>query len=244
MSIGVNNQLPWIRGLLVDPCGVLYDDSNWNRWLLQLVSRIGLHTSYTLFYRVWRREYLTLVRSGQCDYWQAMARFLRAAGLSEGQVEQVVWAGQSRKPHFDVGVKPFPGIRATLHEWTMQSISLGVVCSTGYCADRLNARLDSLNLPVLWRTIGLLAASSCRDEQLQSLQVHLRALDVAPSEVALVSQDAWPLSLAQELGMATVAVNAPATVQADLHCDHFTEVVERLSPAVDRGELIRVRVVS
>jgi hypothetical protein len=46
-----------IENLVIDLCGVLYDNSEWKRWLLGLVTRMGLHTHYAPFFRVWEREF-------------------------------------------------------------------------------------------------------------------------------------------------------------------------------------------
>jgi len=69
---------PPVSGLLFDVGGVLYDDTVWSRWLLKLLTRLGLHTSYTPFFRVWQREYLQRVTCGELEYWQALRLFLRS----------------------------------------------------------------------------------------------------------------------------------------------------------------------
>ena len=65
---------PPVSGLLLDVGGVLYDDSVWSRWLLKLLTRLGLHTHYTPFFRMWQREYCPRIKRGECDYWRACTR--------------------------------------------------------------------------------------------------------------------------------------------------------------------------
>ena len=89
---------PSVAGLLLDVGGVLYDDTVWLRWLLKLVTRLGLHTHYTPFFRVWQREYLQRITCGELEYWQALRLFLRSAGLSHGQIDEVEAAGSRTAP--------------------------------------------------------------------------------------------------------------------------------------------------
>ena len=66
------DSLPCVAAVWFDVCGVLYDDTAWRRWLLQLLSRMGLHTHYVSFYRVWDCEYRDDVAWGRLAYWDAM----------------------------------------------------------------------------------------------------------------------------------------------------------------------------
>ena len=81
-----------VSGILFDMCNILYDDTVWRRWVLMLLSRLGLSTNYCSFFRLWDREYLDEVHRGQREFRQAFASFLRCAGLSTGR------STRSRRP--------------------------------------------------------------------------------------------------------------------------------------------------
>ena len=49
--------LPGVRGVLFDMCNVLFDNTVWRRWVLKVLGRLGLHTNYRSFFRVWDRDY-------------------------------------------------------------------------------------------------------------------------------------------------------------------------------------------
>ena len=61
--VGVRPPRP-IRGLLFDACNVLYDDTAWRRWLLRLLTRLGLRTEYAPFFRIFDHDYLDAVYRG------------------------------------------------------------------------------------------------------------------------------------------------------------------------------------
>ena len=115
---------PPVAGLLIDLCGVLYDDSTWPRWLFKLVQRLGLHTTYTPFFRVWRREYLERVKRQELEYWQALRLFLRAAGLTNGQIDEVEAASHARLRAFESELLPLPGVVNVLTRLNELELSL------------------------------------------------------------------------------------------------------------------------
>ena len=78
-----------VRGLLLDACNILYDDTDWRRWLLRLLLRLGLRTEYGPFFRIFDRDYLDAVYRGERPFSDALDAFLISAGLSAGQAEEV-----------------------------------------------------------------------------------------------------------------------------------------------------------
>ncbi len=90
-----------IDHVVLDMCGVLYDDSEWKRWLLGLVTRMGLHTHYAPFFRLWDREFQRDIWCGRRDFWSAYGAFLLAAGLSPAQIDEVAAATRAKLRLFD-----------------------------------------------------------------------------------------------------------------------------------------------
>ncbi len=92
-------------------CNILYDDTVWRRWVLMLLSRLGLSTNYCSFFRLWDREYLDEVHRGRREFRQAFASFLRCAGLSSGQIDEVEAASHARRRQLEAHMPP-PARRA------------------------------------------------------------------------------------------------------------------------------------
>ena len=58
-------QLPCeVRGAMFDMCNVLCDETAWRRWILQLLTHMGLKTRPECLFRVWDRDYLDDVNRG------------------------------------------------------------------------------------------------------------------------------------------------------------------------------------
>ena len=103
-----------IRGLLLDACNILYDDTDWRRWLLRLLLRLGLRTEYGPFFRIFDRDYLDAVYRGERPFNEALDAFLISAGLSAGQAEEVHRALDSHRRQSDASHRPLIGVRETV----------------------------------------------------------------------------------------------------------------------------------
>src|SRR3569623_457068 len=125
---------------------VLYDATLWRRWLLRLLQRMGLHTQYRTFFKIWDVEFLNEVHCGRREYSEAFQAFLLSAGLSRGLIDEVEAASQARKRELEDKVRPFPGVRATLDRLHGAGIVLGVLSDSESTAEALQARLVGLGI--------------------------------------------------------------------------------------------------
>jgi phosphoglycolate phosphatase-like HAD superfamily hydrolase len=217
---------PPVAGLLLDVGGVLYDDTVWARWLLKLVTRLGLHTSYTPFFRLWQREYVPRIRRGELDYWQALRLFLRAAGLSNGQLDEVEAAGHARRRACETEILPLPGVAHTLARLRTIGVRLSI-CSTD-CLDETGVRhqLDRLGIATYFEHVVADAdAAWCMRG---GLDAAIAATGIAPAELCYVGRDAEALREARAAGLRTVAINHDEDAEADIYLAHFQQLLESL----------------
>src|SRR5689334_14592113 len=142
-----------IRGLLFDLDDVLYDDTVWRRWLLRLLTRMGLATHYHSFFRLWQDEYLDAVHRGHCDFEQAFRAFLRSAGMTPGQIDEVQAASQARRLKLEAGARPLPGVQQTVSRLHGAGLVLGIVSNSEKSAEDLKSRLASWGLTNYFRTV-------------------------------------------------------------------------------------------
>ena len=103
-----------VCGLLFDAGDVLYDDTVWRRWLLQVLARLGLHTNYRSFYHVWKHDFLDDVHRGRREFCEAFQAFLLSVGLSRAQVDEVESACQAKRNQWEASARPLPGVKSTL----------------------------------------------------------------------------------------------------------------------------------
>ncbi len=219
---------PPVAGLLFDVGGVLYDDTVWSRWLLKLVARLGLDTHYTPFFRVWQREYLPRVKCGELDYWQGLRQFLRAAGLSHGQIDEVEAAGQARLRASETDIFPLPGVRQVLSCLQDLGVRLSVL-SSGYLNELgVRHQLRKLGVDRFFEHV-VAEVNVMRAQPGQcSVDVAVALTGLPRSELWYVGHDSAALQQARAAGLRTVAVNYEGDAEADVCLRHVQQLLEAL----------------
>jgi len=224
------------RAILLDLCGVLVDDTLWSRWLFQLVSRIGLHSHFELFWRVWQQDYQQAVNYGQCDYWAALRSFLAASGLTRGQIDEVCHAAIARRHQLDETARPFPGVKATLAKLQARQWRLGVIANSPRSSGEVWQRLEKMGiaapfeLVVTSRELAQHAPAACRYQQATD------AWQLPGKQIIFVSTRAFEREAASRAGMLTIAMPRPVDSTEELAIEDLEELVEILP-----GERIRSR---
>lgn len=231
---------PWIRtlpspmprlpapigGLVLDACNILYDDTAWRRWLLRLLTRLGLQTHYRCFFQVLDRDYLGDVHRGRRKFDEAMEAFLLSAGLSLGQIDEVKAACLSYRRSTENGLRLLTGVRDTLRRLHGTGLLLGVICNSEHPAADIRQRLDGL----LWEPL-LTAVVSSQDlgrimPDPACYLAALGAMNLPAAQVAFVGHDPEELAGAAAVGMATIAFNCEPDTRADVHLQRFEDLLE------------------
>jgi len=216
---------PPVAGLLLDVGGVLYDDTVWSRWLLKLVTRQGLHTCYTPFFRVWQREYLQRVTRGELEYWQALRLFLRAAGLSHGQVDEVEAAGHARRRECEAEIFPLPGVVHVLASLRNLSIQLTVLSSGCLETAAVQQQLAKLGIGAYFHAILTHADIARTESAKRVMEVAVAHTGLMPRQLCYVGRDTATLGEASTAGIRTVAVNYDDDAEADIYLGHFEQLL-------------------
>lgn len=138
--------IPPLDGLIIEAGGVLFDDSCWQRWLLQLLSYMGMQTRFDAFYRVWEVEYLPSVWRGQWDYWDAFGDYLRSCGMPVGRCDEVVVAAKSRRLRMESNRRAFPGAAAALARLVTGGVRIIAAFNSAVPASELETKLDAVGL--------------------------------------------------------------------------------------------------
>jgi len=219
-----------VEGLLFDLGDVLYDATLWRRWLLRVLTQLGVHTSYRSFFHIWDHDFLDDVYRGRREFCEAFEAFLRSVGLSPGQIDEVEAACQARRSAWERNVRLLPGVRPTLAKLRAAGVPMGVLSDSEYPAAVLAERLDRLELAGTFRTV----VSSLDLERIKPdpvcYRTALRAMELPADRVAFVGHDAEELAGATDVGMPTIAFNYDADAKADVFLPRFEEILPLVGP--------------
>ena len=214
-----------VRGILFDMEDVLYDGTAWRRWLLQQLPRIGLHTHYQAFYHVWGRDYLAAAFAGRGEYWDTLREYLVSAGLSAGQVDEVLTAGQTKYLALQRSIRPLRGVISTVAHLAASGLQLGVVCNSTLATPELSRRLDRLGMRGRFCCLVTSLATGSVKPDSRIYAAALSALDLSATEVVYVGHNTAELAGAARAGMRTIAVNHGSDAAADVFLDSIDELL-------------------
>jgi FMN phosphatase YigB (HAD superfamily) len=219
-----------LRGLIFDMADVLYDATAWQRWLLQLLSRLGVQADYRTFYHAWDRYYLVDVQCGRREFNEAFQDFLLANGLTRGQIDEVEAACRIRRTELERDARPFPCVAATLRRLTDDGLSLAVLTNAACPAAELQAKLNHWGLGArfqsVWSSFDLEAAKPAA----VCYQTALESLQLGAKQVAYVGHDARSLSGAARIGLRTIAINHESGARADIFVGGFGDLPTAIKP--------------
>ncbi len=221
-----------IRGLLLDACNILYDDTEWRRWLLRLLVRLGLRTEYGPFFRIFDRDYLDAVYRGQRPFGDALDAFLISAGLSAGQAEEVHRALDSHRRHRDASHRPLIGVRETLAQLGSAGMKLGVLCNSEHPGEAIRQQLAELLGESPWAAVISSRDLGCTMPDAACYRAALHAVQLPAADAAFVGHDARELRGAAIEGLSTIAFNSDRDARADVYLQRFEDLIEltRFSP--------------
>jgi len=218
-----------VRGVLFDGCNVLYDDTVWRRWVLKLLANLGLHTNYRCFFRVWERDFLDDVHRGRRGFRDAFAAFLRSAGLSSGQIDEVQAACQGRRRHLEAGTRPLPGVKTALGRLHQSGLVLGVICNSEHPASVLSEQLGRFASGKIFTTVVSSIDIRRTMPEAACYLTATEAMGLPVTQVAFVGHDAGQLAGATAVGMPTIALNYDPDARADVYLSRFDELPDVLS---------------
>jgi FMN phosphatase YigB (HAD superfamily) len=215
-----------VAALIFDPGDVLYDATLWRRWLLQVLGRLGLHTHYCSFYRVFEREHLSQAFCGRRDFWDALRSYLLEVGLSRGQIDEVLVAGQARQRQLQCGARPLPGVAATLAQLAAREIRLACLCNSPWPSAEVVEELDTLGLAGHFELVISSCDLGCCMPASEAYRAALSQLRLPAEDVAFVGHDSQELAGAATAGLWTIGVNHDADAEADILLERFEQLLQ------------------
>ena len=219
-----------IQGWIFEPNGVLYDGTAWRRWLLQLLSKRGLHTHYDAFFCHWDLEFAPQIQSGQWTFQQATEKMLSAVGMTASHISEIMPALRSKRKCLAKEQRPLPGVAQMLKFLAVSGYQLAVLDEVDCEQGKLGEKLSRLNIASHFDFVE--TACDCKECVLCNcrLQKAVSAMHLALDEVIFAGHDLQQLVTANALGIPTVSIACPqAEKVADWHVECLPDLVSLLS---------------
>jgi phosphoglycolate phosphatase-like HAD superfamily hydrolase len=212
-------------GLLFDTADVLFDATAWWHWLVQLLSRMGLRAHYPTLFRLWKHEYLSQVNCGRRNYWEAFQAFLHSAGLSRGQIEEVLIASEPKQRHFHSTMRLLPGVPWTLAQLASRGMPMGVLSYAHTSCQSVAEGLQKLGIGSYFRACLSSSELGFLPREGRGFRAAADAMHMAVTDLAFVGHDTDELAGARAAGMPTIAFNYDQDARADVFLDRFDQLM-------------------
>lgn len=211
-----------LAGVVIDVPDVLYDATLWRRWLLQLVSRLGVRSGYAEFCDAWDAHLVDVYR-GRREYSEALQTFLLDFGLTWPQVDEIEAASRIQRQDFELNVRPLPGVPRAVEELAATT-PLVAWADAPHPADKLAERLARLVPRTAFATVITSFDLECTQPAERCYQAMAEALGDDPVRILYVGHDAVHLAAARRAGLRTVAFNFGPGTQADHYLSRFEDL--------------------
>jgi phosphoglycolate phosphatase-like HAD superfamily hydrolase len=206
--------------------GVLCDDSVWERWWFQVLSRLGVRADFAAFHRIWKTNYLDHVHRGETSICDAFRQLMLSYGLAVAQVDELALACHARWRRQQEETLLLPGVRRTLVGLAESGWPMGVLCDSSCSGDTVRERLEGFGLTgVFASVISSFDLGQTKPRPIGYMR-SARDLGLKPHEMAFVGHRTAELEGAALVGMQTVAFNYEADARADVMLGRFEQLLD------------------
>jgi len=220
-----------LAALLFEFDNILCDATHWQRWLWQVLSRVGVQRDFENFSRIWQRGYLVDVQRGGRDFAEALRMFLVDWGLPAGQIDELEHASAARRREMIEHLRPLPGVASTLGRLADAGMTLAILANSEWTAQELIERVEHLGLGRQFRVVLSSRDLGSLKPEPASYASALDVLGLPPQAVGFVGCAAEHLQGAADIGLQAMAVNCPAAEAASHRLGHFEELTSVCLPA-------------
>ncbi len=211
--------------LICDFAGVLYDDSEWPRWLSRLLNRVAVACDSKRLFAVWDSEYLDLVHSGARPFHEAFGSLLRHFSLTAGQIDEIAAASRLRRQQLAEYARPYPGVAAALRQLAAEGATLALLADTEHTAPTVALQAERMGMEGVFSVVLSSADLKSAKPRPRGYVEALDRLQASPDQAAFVGRRASHLATAARLGLGTFALNYDSDAAADFHLRRFDELI-------------------
>jgi HAD superfamily hydrolase (TIGR01509 family) len=212
-------------GLIFDLGDVLYDATQWRRWLLHLLGEMGVARDPRQLAESWKGQYLSQAQLGRCSFSDALRSFLLSTGLPHSVVDEVQAASLAQQRLEESDVRLFRGVLPTLRALRAAGVKLAALDNSILTRNELVERLRHLGLHGLFEIVASSRDLGRRKPQPEAYLSVLERLGTTPPRTAFVGHDGGELAGAHSVGIVTIAFNPDPEVRADRVAGRFEELL-------------------
>lgn len=220
----MNNKIFKPRALIFDVGDILYDASQWRRWLTSELNQLGIKLSYDQLVHDWERL-LVAVYKGQAEYWDAFEDLLSSYDLSSSQKESLKSAAQKKGKTVQVDRKPMPGVPETLRQLQSDGIKLVALSDSESGEAGIRKTLKQLDIEQYFDAVVSSLAIGHVKPEAEAFDFAIQQTGHDKSECGFVAHDIDELEGAQKHQLFAIGYNYHPDAPADVFIEDFSELL-------------------
>lgn len=220
----MNNKIIKPKALIFDVGDILYDASQWRRWLTTELNQLGIKLSYDQLVHDWERL-LVAVYKGQAEYWDAFEDLLSSCHLNNLQKESLKSAAQEKGKAVQVDRKPMPGVPETLRQLQSDGIKLVALSDSESGETGIRKTLKQLDIEQYFDAVVSSIAIGHVKPEPEAFDFAIQQTGHDKSECGFVAHDIDELEGAQKHQLFSIGYNYHPDAPADVFIEDFPELL-------------------
>ncbi len=214
-----------LKALIFDVGDILYDASEWRRWLTNQLVEMGVDVTYPQLVNVWECL-LVDVYKGDAGYWSRFAQLMNHFGLDANQTRDLEEQARKKGAAVQLDRKPMPQVPETLGRLKDLGISLVALSDNESGESGVRKTLNQLGIEDCF----LAVVSSCTighvKPEPEAFDYAINASEHHKSECGFVAHDVDELQGAQDHDLFAIGYNCHPGAPADLYIQDFSELLQ------------------
>lgn len=212
-----------IEGVVFDFGDVLYDASEWRRWLAQEMRASGVEISHAQLCAEWE-DRLSAVYSGKREYWHTLREYITSKMTGAENAERLWCSAKDAAQIFERRMNAFPEAAPMLKALRERGLKLAILTDSQSASSEVEKRLAHFGLAGLLDAVISSADIGAAKPSLVAYEAAMSTIDAASKETIFVGHDEDELLGAIAAGMIAVAVNNTTLVPAHFHLSSLSDL--------------------
>lgn len=214
------------RAVLFDAGDILFDATDWRRWLFEELRTLGKASTYRALWDPWDERYLPKAHLGRAQWDDLFRQYMNEIGVTGDRFFWLQNKSQEKQKELYPTRKAFSGVPETLARMRDRGVKTGVLSDTESSADKVTASLGRLGMEGMFdAVVTSIDIGFCKPAP-EAFRAALRALGTGAKDTVFVAHDPDEILGAADFGLDVIAFNSHDPRGATWVAARFEEIAD------------------
>lgn len=214
------------QAAIFDAGDILFDATDWRRWLFECLKTAGKAASYSELFDPWDERYLPQAHLGKAGWDDLFRDYMLERGLTAEEFAELLAHSERKKKELYAKREAFPGVRETLRRLKEAGVRTAVLTDSESPAPRAMKSLEALGIGEYFDAlVSSVDIGVCKPSPV-AFDAALAALDTKKENAVFIAHDPDEILGARDHGLAVIAFNSHDPRGATWVVELFTEIAD------------------